>query len=89
MAKERKTQDVRDELPKTTSPLRAIRNKCLDCTCGSAKEVQLCPIAKCSLHAFRFGKNPYRKERSEAQMEATRRALEKLRAKNVGRALEG
>ncbi len=89
MAKEKKTQDVRDELPKATSPLRAIRNKCLDCTCNSPREVEACPIAKCSLHPFRFGKNPYRKERSEAQMEATRRALEKLRAKNAGGVLDG
>jgi len=78
-----KTNDIRDELPKTTSPLRAIRHKCLDCTCGSAKEVEACPAGKCPLHAFRLGKNPYRKERSEAQKEATRRALEKLRAKKA------
>lgn len=82
-------EDVRDKLPRTTSPLRAIRNKCLDCTCNSPKEVELCPIAKCSLYPFRFGNNPFRKERSEAQKEATRKAFEKLRAKNAEGALDG
>ena len=42
------------------SPTRAIRAKCLDCTYGSRKEVELCPARTCPLYAFRFGKNPYR-----------------------------
>lgn len=40
------------------TPIKAIRAKCLDCCCGSAKEVELCPIPDCSLHPYRFGKNP-------------------------------
>lgn len=40
------------------TPIKAIRAKCLDCCCGSAKEVGLCPIPDCSLHPYRFGKNP-------------------------------
>jgi hypothetical protein len=46
-----------------TSPLKAIRAKCLDCSNGSWKEVELCPCKTCDLWAFRFGKNPYRKKR--------------------------
>ena len=42
------------------SPLKAIRLKCLDCCCGSAHEVKLCPVEKCPLHHYRFGKNPNR-----------------------------
>lgn len=44
------------------SPLKAIRKKCLDC-CGSRGEVRKCEAANsCSLHPFRFGKNPFRKK---------------------------
>ena len=44
-----------------TTPLKAIRLKCLDCSCDSANEVRLCPIKQCPLYNFRFGKNPNRK----------------------------
>lgn len=44
---------------KITSPLKAIRAKCLDCCCGQANEVRLCPAEQCALHPFRLGKNPY------------------------------
>ena len=40
------------------TPIKAIRAKCLDCCCGSAREVELCPILDCSLYPYRFGKNP-------------------------------
>jgi hypothetical protein len=43
------------------SPLKAIRLKCLDCSCGSAPEVRACVFTECSLYPFRFGKNPNRK----------------------------
>lgn len=45
------------------NPVKAIRAKCLDCCCGSIKEVEQCEIEKCALHPFRFGKNPYRTAR--------------------------
>ena len=44
--------------------LSAIRMKCLDCCCGSKKEIRECQIKSCSLWAFRMGKNPFRKKRS-------------------------
>ncbi len=40
------------------TPLKAIRRKCLDCMCGSPKEVELCVIPDCSLYPYRFGKRP-------------------------------
>lgn len=42
------------------TPLQAIRQNCLDCCCGSAHEVKLCPCTKCPLYTFRFGRNPAR-----------------------------
>lgn len=42
------------------SPLKAIREKCLDCCCGSASEVKLCPSKGCALWPFRSGHNPNR-----------------------------
>lgn len=43
------------------TPLRAIRLKCLDCSCGSAQEVRECPIEACPLYYYRSGHNPKRK----------------------------
>ena len=43
------------------SPLKAIRAFCIDCMGGQVREVKLCPSQICPLHAFRMGKNPYRK----------------------------
>lgn len=71
-----------------TSPIKAIRAKCLECSCGSANEVKLCEITGCALYAFRFGKNPYRtkREMTEEQLAAARermrKASEAKKAKN-------
>ena len=46
---------------KIPTPLRAIRLKCLDCSCGSAQEVRECPIKQCPLYYYRSGHNPNRK----------------------------
>ena len=43
------------------SPLKAIRQHCLDCCCGSAYEVKNCVIHDCELYPFRMGHNPNRK----------------------------
>lgn len=43
------------------TPMQAIRAKCLDCCCGQANEVRLCPIKDCPLYDYRFGHNPARK----------------------------
>ena len=39
-------------------PLRAIREKCLDCCCGNRAEVKRCPVVKCTLHPYRMGHRP-------------------------------
>ena len=50
---------IRKIWPKRRSPLRAIRDKCMDCTADQPKEIGECPSANCPLWPFRMGKNPY------------------------------
>ena len=38
-----------------TTPLKAIRLKCLRCCLGSFREVELCPATDCPLHPYRKG----------------------------------
>lgn len=63
-------------------PLKAIRLKCLDCSAGSSNEVKLCVIPDCPLYPYRFGKNPYRKQRelTEEEKVILRERLKKARA---------
>ena len=69
---------------KPTTPLKAIKAKCLDCCCDQANEVKHCPVKDCPLHPFRFGKNPFRKrEPTDEQRESLRQRLELGRAKNT------
>lgn len=64
---------------KKSTPLRAIRAKCLDCVLGSSNEVQLCPMEnKCALWPFRFGKNPNVKLSDEERERRRRLARENL-----------
>lgn len=45
------------------SPLKAIREKCLDCCMGQTSEVKYCTAEDCPLWPFRMGKNPFRQKR--------------------------
>lgn len=47
---------------KRISPLKAIRLKCLECSCGSSYEVKLCTVTKCAMYPFRDGHNPFTKK---------------------------
>ena len=40
---------------KEITPMKAIRKKCLDCSCGSSEAVKNCFAKKCPLYQFRFG----------------------------------
>jgi hypothetical protein len=40
------------------TPIKAIRKKCLDCSCNQVSEVRECPITKCSLYPYRMGRRP-------------------------------
>ena len=56
------------------NPLRAVREKCLDCTCQQPIEVKECTVKTCALYPFRMGTNPYRAKRTltpEARAKAT------------------
>jgi len=44
---------------KPQSPLRAIREKCLDCSCYQVSEVRRCEAVKCPLWPFRAAKHPW------------------------------
>ncbi len=62
------------------SPIKAIKAKCLDCSCDSATEVKECPVEDCPLYPFRFGKNPFNKrELSPEQREAMAERLRQAR----------
>ena len=49
-----------------TTPVKAIRRKCLDCCAGSRKLVRECHIYTCPLWPFRLGKRPETVERVSA-----------------------
>jgi len=45
-------------MAKYLTPLKAIREKCLDCSAENRADVRHCPVIRCPLFNFRFGKNP-------------------------------
>jgi hypothetical protein len=55
-------------------PLKAIREKCIDCCCGNAAEVRKCVATNCALWPFRMGTNPFRKKRKLSAGERRERA---------------
>jgi len=46
------------EKSRILTPIKAIRANCLECMCGSYKEVRECTIDDCPLWPYRFGKRP-------------------------------
>lgn len=69
------------------TPMQAIKAKCLDCCCGAAQEVKLCPAESCPLWAFRFGRNPNIRlsdEERERRAERGREAAANLRNRKEG-----
>lgn len=75
---------------KEVSPLKAIRLKCLDCSCNSLEEVRECFAKKCPLYQYRFGyrldeNGKKRKVKtsgmSEEQREQARQRMKEYQAK--------
>ena len=64
----------RNGKPKSTSPLEAIKDFCMECCGYQRDEVKTCSAPMCPLYEFRLGKNPYRKTKDYTEEE-----LEKLR----------
>lgn len=61
---------------KITSPLKAIKQFCFECSGENVNEVKNCVSSKCPLRPFRMGKNPYNKrEMTEEQKQAARERL--------------
>ena len=40
------------------TPVKAHREKCLDCTCNQPKEIRLCTVIDCACYAYRMGTRP-------------------------------
>ena len=40
------------------TPIKSIRANCLDCCCGSCKEVRLCTVKNCDCYPYRMGTRP-------------------------------
>ena len=40
------------------TPIKAIRKKCLDCTCGQVLEIRECPVIESPLYPYRMGRRP-------------------------------
>ena len=72
-----------------TNPVKAIRAFCLECSNGSTSEIKSCPVYKCPLYPFRFGKNPYRQRRemTEEEKQVLADRLKEAR-KNIGSSAE-
>ena len=65
------------------TPLKAIKEKCLDCCCGDRNEVKKCTAEGCPLHFYRFGKNPNRKMNyTDEQRKEIGKRLHKNKEKN-------
>ena len=54
-------EELNEAVRETTSPLSAIRLKCLECSVFEFTEVKSCIVSNCPLYPFRLGKNPFRK----------------------------
>lgn len=66
---------------KTLTPVRAIRQKCLECSAWSNHEVKVCQIKDCALYPFRLGKNPgIKRELTDRQKTEFANRMKKLRA---------
>ena len=73
-----------------STPIKAIRAKCMDCCYDQRDEVKLCPAKDCPLWPFRLGKNPNRvrnltDEQKQAAKERLAKAREAREAKKVAK----
>lgn len=59
------------------NPLKALRDRCLDCCCGNGSEVRKCTAIDCPSWPFRMGTNPFRQKRT-LSAEQTAEMVERL-----------
>lgn len=76
-------EKLRNGKEKSTTPLEAIKDFCMECCGYQRDEVKNCTAPKCALYSFRLGKNPYRKSKdySEDELEKMRERIRKAREK--------
>ena len=74
-------EELNQAVKENTNVLRAIRLKCLDCSCFQLGEVRDCLITTCPLYPFRLGKNPFRKR--ELSEDEKREIKERLHRNNT------
>lgn len=74
--------NLRNGKPKSTSPLDAIKDFCMECCGYQRDEVKTCSSPMCALYDFRLGKNPYRKTKdyTEEELEKMRERIANARA---------
>ncbi|MED5605974.1 hypothetical protein VYE96_12220 [Fusobacterium pseudoperiodonticum] len=65
---------------KEITPMKAIRLKCLDCSCGQLSEVKECSIKNCALYPFRMGYKLDENGNRKKSRTITQEHLEKLKA---------
>jgi len=66
------------------SPIKSIREKCLDCMCGSAQEVKLCPgdgkqSIWCALWPYRLGRRPDGSKKRIMSVEQKQKVVERFK----------
>ena len=54
-------------VPVKLTPMKAIREKCMECSNWQFKEVRLCPAVDCALWPFRFGRSPQQGDLDDPQ----------------------
>ncbi len=47
------------------TPMKSIRQYCIECGDGTYKEVRLCNHLTCPLYPYRFGRRPTNEEKTE------------------------
>ena len=52
---------------KNTTPMKAIRLKCLQCTCDNKVEVRECLFKDCALYPYRMGHRPKNEDAKEVK----------------------
>ena len=60
--------------------MQAIKAKCLDCCCGSTREVAKCPAVNCPLYEFRKGKRKIKEKKAFEDLTDEEKAVRKEKA---------
>ena len=69
---------------KKITPIKAIREKCMDCCCWQINEVRECLSEECALHPFRMGKTGTHANKGRVLSEEQKKLLQEslLKARN-------